>query len=325
MATTTTRQLKWPHSETECSNIFVREVKGDSPGPVLVLIGGEHGIELTGPAGIDLVCREISQRSFRGTVLAVPAISPPNIRWRNHTHGQPHGKGYTFEMPYNTYAKWPGRADGDPAERLCHLVWTQIVSRADLLLNFHCWHSLSASCFFTKESVTPMGEVARSFGVPFIEPEDKADPRLLHGCLLLQGRPAAIIEMQGQWQVHAALMKRVRQGIINTMIVLGMIDDEPLLVPLHRYLMDGTEHIVKAPHPGLFIPLKMQEEPVRRGELLGYLLDIENGDRAEIRSPSDGATWLISRMGTASDVQLTGLHAYADAGDILALIKGVRS
>jgi len=316
--------LEWDTGQGATHTVFARELRGDSGGPTLALVGGEHGIELTGPAGIDLACRELAGRRFRGTVLAVPTISPPNIRYRNHTFGQPHGKGYTGEMPYNTWIKWPGRPDGDPAERLCHLVWNEVVSRADVLLNFHTWSGNSASCFFTSESVAPMGQVARHFGVPFVEPADTHEARTLHGRLLSLGKPAGLIELQGQWQIPVTMLQRVRQGILNTMGVLGMLDDAPLALPGPFFPMDGKEYLVKAPCGGLFVPLKGVEQPVREGELLGYLLDPESGARTDIRSPVPGATWLVARTGPAADVQLTGLHAYADAGDLLALIKGVR-
>ena len=204
--------LKWETGQGDggTQTVFVREWRGDAPGPTLALIGGEHGIELAGPGGIDLACRDLAGRSFRGSVLAVPAISPPNIRCRNHTFGQPHGEGYTDAMPYNTWAKWPGKPDGDPAERLCLLVWAEVIARADVTLNFHTWSGNSASCFFTDETVAPMGEIARHFGVPFIDPEDQHPSETLHGHLLARGKPAGLIELQGQWQIPVPMMHRVR-------------------------------------------------------------------------------------------------------------------
>ncbi|MHB9132641.1 MAG: hypothetical protein ACYDBB_16350 [Armatimonadota bacterium] len=44
--------------------MFIRKVSGGTDGPVLALIGGEHEIELTGPAAIDLACRELREREF---------------------------------------------------------------------------------------------------------------------------------------------------------------------------------------------------------------------------------------------------------------------
>ncbi len=318
------RVLHWDTGAGETYGVFVRELRGGDDGPTLALIGGEHGIELSGPAGIDLACRGLAGRRFRGRVLAVPVVSPPNLRYRNHTFGQPHGQGYTYEMPYNTWYKWPGKADGDPAERLCHLLWNEVVAQADVTINFHAWTGNSSSCFFTHASVAPMGEIARHFGVPFLDFSESSEGGTLHQRLLAQGRPAGLIELQGQWQIHGPMMRRVRQGVLNTMNVLDMLDDEPLSLPSPCFVTNGREYLVKAPRPGLFIPMKEVEQAVREGEILGYLLDPETGARSDIRSPAAGAAWMVARTGPAADVQLRGQQAYADEGDLLALIKGLQ-
>ncbi|HOF90016.1 MAG TPA: succinylglutamate desuccinylase/aspartoacylase family protein, partial [Armatimonadota bacterium] len=72
MAKTHTFQLKWDTGEGQTVPVFVRELTGEGGGPVLALIGGEHGNEVTGPAAIDLLCQDLETTPFRGTVLAVP-------------------------------------------------------------------------------------------------------------------------------------------------------------------------------------------------------------------------------------------------------------
>jgi predicted deacylase len=138
--------------------------------------------------------------------------------------------------------------------------------------------------------------------------------------LLCESRRAALVEFQGHWWIEPETFARVRRGIRNTLVTLGMLD-APLDRPLEQIQVGTEEELVRAPHAGLFVPLAPLERRVRRGELLGYLLDLDTGARTDIVSPIDGATWLVSRIGPQSDVVLEDLHAYADAGDILALIK----
>ena len=319
MSRETIHRLTWDTGEGEQFPVFVRELRGDGPGPVLLLVGGEHGIELTGPAGIDLVCRELLDARFTGTVLAMPSIAPCNIRYRNHTRNQPRGQRYTYEMPYNTWAKWPGRADGDPAERLCHLVWTQIVPRADVTINFHTWCRNSAGCLFTSAGVPGMQAIAENFGMSFHVLDDLHDERCLHGLLLHEGRRAALVELRGQWRIEPDELERVRNGIYNTMVTLGMLT-RPLVLPRPSFRF-RDEATVVAPRDGLFIPLKAADQIARQGECVGYLLDLDTGERLDIHSPIDGAVWLVARTGTGPDVRLEGLHAYAEKGDLLLLVK----
>jgi hypothetical protein len=53
------------------------------------------------------------------------------------------------------------------------------------------------------------------------------------------------------------------------------------------------------------------------------MLDVETGERTDLVSPADGAIWLIARNGPKADVVLQGMHAYADPGDLVALIKEI--
>jgi predicted deacylase len=84
------------------------------------------------------------------------------------------------------------------------------------------------------------------------------------------------------------------------------------------------EHLIYAPRDGMFVPMKALEQVTRKGELLGYVLDVETGRRTDIVSPADGAVWMIARNGPKADAVLQGLHAYASRGDLIALIKEIR-
>jgi predicted deacylase len=315
------RSLEWRDNAAGVKSVFVREIHGGSAGPTLLVTAGEHGIELSPVGGIDILCRQIARTAFRGTLLAIPCLSPCNIRYRAHTYGETYGGAARRIESYDTSGRWPGRPDGSPAERLCHVVWNEVVSRADAVINFHTWQN-SAGCLATDVSVPGAEALARSFGSVF---------NLLHcdrrggglvSQVLLTGRPAAGVETHGQYRIEPDAAERVHRGIRNVMVTLGMIEG-PLDLPNAMY-ETGREHLLYAPTAGLFIPLKALEQATRRGELLGYMLDVETGERTDIASPADGAVWLVARNGPAADVVLQGLHAYADRGDLVALIKEVR-
>lgn len=312
--------LEWRDSGADVAAVFVREIAGGSNGPTLLVTAGEHGVELSGAAATDSLCRRLADTAFRGTVLAVPCLSPCNIRHRAHVHGQTYGEGFGTLKDYNTYQSWPGRPDGSPAERLCHLVWNELVTRADAVINFHAWQN-SAGCLFTDVSVPGAEALARNFGSVFnILHDDMVG--CLHFEVLRTGRPAALVETHGQYRIEPDAVERVQQGICNTMVTLGMLDG-PLDLPRPMFAI-GREHLIHAPKDGLFVPMKALEQVTRKGELLGYLLDVETGERTDIVSPVDGAIWLIARNGPGADLVLQGLHAYVDRGDLIVLIKEIR-
>ena len=317
----TTRSILWDTGEAKVP-VIVRELSGGRPGPTLAVIGGEHGIEINGPAGIDAVCRDLDGQPFAGTLIAVPVVSPLNLRDRRHVYRQSSGVGYTNDMPYNSWAKWPGKPGGDPAERLCALVWETVVSRADVVLNFHCWTRTSASCLLSGTRVRGMAELAYDFGLPFCDLSCEKADGTLHSVLLAQGRRAALIEMLSQWWIEPLSLTRVRQGVLNAMASLGMLK-RPIVRPPLQFRVGANETLIRSPAQGLFIPLREIEQTVKRGDVLGYLFDPETGRRTDIATPVDGALWLVSRCGANADVTLEGLHAYAEPGDLLALVKEV--
>jgi predicted deacylase len=310
--------LDWPDNGAGVDGIFVREIAGGGDGPTLLMTAGEHGVELSGCAGIDSLCRRLADTAFRGTVLAIPCLMPGNIRHRAHTHGQVYGS-QERRGEYDTYLAWPGRPDGSTGERLCHRVWTEVVSRADVVINFHAWQN-SASCLFTDRSVPGAAALAGSFGNVFNILEDDLKGSL-HSRVLQTGRPAALVETHGQCRIDPEAVIRVRQGLWNVMVTMGMVEG-PLELPRPMFAA-GAEHLIRAPKAGLFVPLKAIEQVTRAGELLGYMLDAETGERTDLVSPADGAIWLIARNGPKADVVLQGMHAYADPGDLVALIKEI--
>lgn len=318
---TRTYQLSWETGEGERVPVFVREMRGEEDGPVLALIGGEHGIELTGPAAIDLLCRELEERIFRGTVLAVPCIAPINIAYRHHTKGQPRGKPYTYDMPYNSYAQWPGDPTGTPAERLCALVWEAVITRADVVLNFHAWNEITSSAVGIPPNHPRCETIARHLGLPFVTVGELTEGSLA-AVALAHGKPAMLVELSAQWWINPRALAQARQGLLNVMAGLGMLD-APIVPPARQYLVGGRDALLRAPQTGLFIPLRENAERVEAGDLLGYLLDIHTGARTDIFTPQAGAIWSIARQGAIADVTLEGMHAYAEEGDLLALVKEI--
>jgi len=199
-----------------------------------VLIGGEHGMSCPGRRALISYAANCWKRHSRAPSSPLPCLSPCNIQYRNHTFGQPRGQGYTCEMPYNTWAKWPGKPEGDPAQRLCHLVWNEVVSRGTSCFNFHTWSRNSAGCLFTDDRVPGMRELALAFGNTFNQLRDDHSETCLHGRLWREGRRAALVEMQGQWRIEPDSLARVRDGILNVMVALGMTR-RPLALPRPQF------------------------------------------------------------------------------------------
>lgn len=303
-------------------------LQGRRQGPTIFVSAGEHGIEINGIAAIVTFVRTFQPADYTGQIIAVPVITPPNVTYRHHTKGQPRGKGYLYEMPYNTYARWPGRQDGDPADRICHAIATRLLPGVSCVLNFHswCWHSASAAHSGGNPSVTNEIELGEKLGIPFFirtspEAANKPEKRCLHCYASFElGIPAYMVELRNQWWILDEESRRGERAIRNICRYFGVRTDA-LEVEAKRFHISSEETLVHAPHAGLYVPRLPIETPVRKGQVLGDLYDLDSGRLTKIVSPCDGITWLTNRVGKQADVILEDMHACADKGDLLALIK----
>ncbi len=316
-----------PMEDGSVVTIPVHVVQGRRRGTVLLAVAGEHGIEVNGVAALDRLARDLDPADVVGTLIAVPAVNPANVRYRHHTHAQPRGQGYTWEMPWNTVGAWPGDARGNPAERIAAALTAAVVADADAVVNLHCWGWHAASCAFATRQCPRVTAMARAFGLTFVRFSDLFE-KPLHptrntlvdynlGC----SRPAFMAELSGHHMLYPESVERALRGVRSVMAHLELLDEDPFEPDAQYEVLD--EAVVSAPRAGLFVPLVRLEQPVAAGEPLGYLLDVATGARTDVASPCEGVVWLVHRIGAAFDVVLEDMHAYADAGDRVAIVKQV--
>ncbi len=305
-------------------------LQGREVGPTLFVAAGEHGNELNGVASIFSFVREFDPARFGGAIIAVPVVTPPNPPYRHHTKGQPRGEGYTNAMPYNTWKRWPGRPDGDPADRISHAIASQLLPGVAAVLNFHAWGRTSATAAIPGGNPGVSDEIplGRQLGVPFFLYESDEAPfrptgdRLSAYASHVLGVPGYLIELRTQWHIRQASAACGSRAIRNACRYFGILDGEMEDCPGGQFsLRDPKEIILRAPSEGLYVPIARIESPVREGELLGQLHDLTTGDALPVSSPVDGWLWLNHRIGPKADVILEDQSGYADKGDILVIVK----
>lgn len=308
--------------------IPVHVVRGKKAGPVFVAAAGEHGIEVNGVAAVDLVFREIDPGTLCGTLVGIPSVNPANVISRGFPEGS---YGHT---EWDTCRTWPGDIQGTPAERISAALTRAVMNDADAIVNIHCWSWSAASCAFTSARNPTAVRLTRAFGLGFVflwdtedgqseEPPPHPKRNLLTHYALARGKPALLVELRTQHGLSPESVAVGRRGIVNVMKALGMAPGKP--IPSGKQYVVTGETIVRAPRAGLFVPVKAIGDRVRKSDVLGYLLDLRNGGKQDIPSPCEGVVWLVSRVGDlASSSELSATHAYADRGDMLALIKHVK-
>jgi N2-acetyl-L-2,4-diaminobutanoate deacetylase len=97
-------------------------------GPTALFSGGNHGDEYEGPIALFDLARTLDVKDVSGTVIIVPAMNYP--AFREGTRTSPIDKG-------NMNRSYPGKPDGTVTQKIADYFTRELLSRADVVLDFH--------------------------------------------------------------------------------------------------------------------------------------------------------------------------------------------
>lgn len=243
-----------PTGHTEFLPVIIAQGKRD--GPCLWLTAGIHGPEHAGPAVLyRLLTQELVDR-MRGTIVAIPALSPVGLRTmtREPYHAQsdpnrlwPDGKP---EKPQD-----PDKAPPSSLETAFKRLFDEIVASADYLIDYHNAWTGSISFSFqdrvmyradqdaeknkaeAEALAAKQADMLRVYGHPIILefPIEKYIGEKLHrstsGATLLVGKiPSFTVELGTGHMPDPAIVAASAAGTRNVMRWAGMLDDamEPI-------------------------------------------------------------------------------------------------
>lgn len=251
--------------------------RGVRPGPTLCLVGGIHGDELNGVEIARRVYAATPGDSLSGTLLAVPGANIQGLRT---------GDRYLPDRRDLNRA-FPGNPNGSLASRIAHSLYAGVIDRCDALIDLHTG---SASRTNLPQIRTDLDSpealaLARSFGVGIIlsgrGPKGSLRREVLDG-----GVPAVIYEAGGPLEFEEQEIVEGVRGVRNVMAGLGMIEYKPKREKLEVYRK--TSWVRSGDAQGIFLTQRKAGERVRKGDLLGTVVDAITDTTNEIRSPRDG-------------------------------------
>lgn len=280
--------------------IWTHVLVGRHAGPTLVLLSGAHGNEWGHIEFMHRFVREFDPSVVRGTLFVVPQANPPALGALSRAMPD------DSDQP-DVNRSYPG---GDRrftwlAEQIATTLATEIIPRADALIEFHVgiWgsamgSSIVGSDYSNEEMRKQCLDLALIFGVPLIFTTCAVGgfpgPRSLLGYAGERAGVPTTGSMIGgsgferstelRWQ-HAN-----ERGIANVMRYMGMLRGEPELPA--SYLVYQTVERVNPRNGGLLLPARAREEfgrPVTAGEVLGTVVSPYSLEVIEtLVSPSDG-------------------------------------
>ena len=276
--------------DTTPVSIPVIVVNGVTDGPILLLTAAMHGIGVGGCEVIRRLTREVlDPRQLRGAVIAAPILNPFAYRAARMN---------TPQDEYNLNRVFPGGPDQLLSHRLAHTIITELVARADYLIDFHS--NVVPSMPFTilrrTENLAVNAaakKMADAFGITTIEMVQQLEQHrtgTMSDWALAAGKPSIVIELIDSRRINIPAVTMGLRGTLNVLKVLGMLDGEldPAQSELPVYKGNFVRMEITANKGGLVHLGKDAGDAVARGDVLATLYDPFGNIVDVIKSPVNG-------------------------------------
>ncbi len=279
------------------------------PGPTIVAIGGTHGDEYEGPVGLKNLMQELDPaRLATGRLIVLPTLNVPAFqaaRRDSPLDGE------------NMNRVFPGDANGTITQRIAHFVTTEVLARADVVIDLHAggtgFEIIRCMSFHQVEdpaAYAKFRETALLFGTPFVmiytggmgtgllTEEAEAMGKITIGSELGYG---ASTDLDGvRWAHH---------GTLNVMRHYGLLEEPvvDLTAPAldRQRIISATDidRYVTAPVSGISEPLVPLGAFVRKGQPVARIHDFERFDEPPVEILADGDGHVMCRKFRAATTQ----------------------
>lgn len=311
---TGTLRLPWSHDRSAYGHVPIPLAvlnAATGTGPTVLLTGGNHGDEYEGPVALMKLLQRLPSMTIRGRLIVIPALNFP--AFVNGTRTSPIDRG-------NLNRLFPGARNGQPTEMIAHYVETELLPRADVVIDLHAGGASFEHAPTLLASPPDEGkrrelyfDLIRAFGAPNTMIMDLlGEDRTFAAAAERQGKLFLCGEFGGHAGCDATNLAIVESGLHRVLHRLGIVpEDHPLPAAQTRFLrVEGARHYVYSPHSGVFEPAFALGDRVREGQIAGRLFDPHQPWQApqEIRFRAD-ATVVCMRT-----------FARVEPGDCIALL-----
>jgi predicted deacylase len=265
---------------------------GFKDGPTLCLVAGVHACEYCGIETTMRLFRRIDPQELSGVVIAVPIFNIPAFQAKT---------AYVNPLDGVDLSKaFPGNPEGSVSYIMADILYRQVVSKADYLINYHGGDVPEENINFViveevgNEEVDKASTIlGKCFSPDYMWIKGRM-PKATRGLQLKgglcavanrSGIPGVMPEAGHSGKVQESAVDFLLNGTLNVMKYLKMLDGSPVIgEPKNFY----AQHLVKAKTAGFFRPTKNLGDEVSAGENIGQIRNIFGEVIEEITSPVDG-------------------------------------
>jgi hypothetical protein len=294
------------------TSVPVSVIRGRAPGPVLALVAGTHGSEVAPIVALQRVRARLDPAVLRGTVILVHVANMPSFHGRTVYYSPVDGK--------NLNRVYPGRADGTVSERIAHAITTEVIDRADYLVDMHAGdgnESLRPYTYWSRLGLdarvdSAARELALAWGADHIvvdddRPRDPARSLYTQNTAQVRGKPAITTETGWLGVPDPEMVRRNEDGVFRLLRHLGMLPGAAEKVAHPIWLVRTT--VLTSPATGTWHAAVERGHTVAEGTVIGSVTDHAGRPLAEVRAPFAGEVLYVigtPAMRTGEPVAMLG-------------------
>lgn len=282
---------------SKTSNIFfdAYEITAKTAGPHVLIIGGVHGDEFEPMLALLNLNKALPRVLKKGKVTVLPLANRSAF-----TLGQ------RCSMDKKDLARTlPGKKSGSHTQRLAHHV-SELIKTADYLIDLHTGGSLfsiSPLCGYmlhpNKNVLAQQQAMALAFGMPVIWGTDaRAQGRTLSVARDLN-IPAIYAEYGGGLAIAKETITQYEKACLNVLDHLGLTKigkrkkTDPIWIEDYTPGEGHLQSKMPSPANGIFVPEVSVGQNIRKGNLVGYVIDPEGHNKTEIKAPQSGLLFML--------------------------------
>lgn len=249
-------------------------------GPIVLLIAGVHGDELS---GIEIVRQVISRKINEpniGTIVCMPLVNI--FGFVNQERDFPDGR--------DLNRVFPGSPNGSLASRYAHHIMTEIVPNVDYVIDFHSGGRgrYNVPQIRLEPNENELNEMAGAFHAPFILYSKNIEGSFRESCYKL-GVKYLLFESGKALDLPKNEIECGIQGVMRFLSYLNMLNkryDVPYSTEPIIYVANSTW--LRASISGLMHPIIKHGQKVKKGDVLCKISDPYGFQEEEVLAPNDG-------------------------------------
>jgi predicted deacylase len=291
-------------------------VNGVHDGPILTVVTGVHGTELSPIGALLGAIKRINPTQLRGALLAIPGANPLALISGEQKTPQYSGGdlgALPFLSPVNLET-------ANITERISHYINASL-EKADYVIDMHANPLPSIPFVLTSLGTCPNDKmrvetkiISNAFGVTIIDIMTSPGGAGIASCCAANGKPCFISELAGELFLWDSITHVGTRGILNVMKAIGMLEGkqerQDVKLVSGDLVFNGAQ---LTSHQGGFMYVKKEPgEKILKGVPVIDILNVYGDVIEEVVMPVNGYCWAFTGS-------LRGTH-FVSEGEKLAYI-----